>query len=176
MNKKWLKFIKYSILPCMIIIIIIVGYIKQRSMFTVYVPTGAMYPTVKAEDHLIVNKIDNEDNLKRGDIVILKSKELNDTLIKRLIGLPGDDILISDGKVTINGDVLEESYVENNDISYSKSFKVPEGKYFFLGDNRRISSDSRQWKNPYISGEDIIGKAEMIIYPFKDAKSLKTIR
>lgn len=63
MDKKWLKFIKYSIIPCLIIIIIIIGYIKQRSMFTVYVPTGAMYPTVKAE--MIIYPFKDAKSLKK---------------------------------------------------------------------------------------------------------------
>ena len=112
------------------------------------------------------------DNIEHGDILVFYSEELNDTLIKRVIGLPGDKVDIVNGKVTVNGVELEEDYVENND-AFSGSFIVPEGKYFFLGDNRAISYDARKWSNPYIEGKDIQGKAQIKVYPFSDFGSIK---
>ena len=57
-----------------------------------------MVPTLNEGDHLFVTKIYNLDNIERGDILVFESKELNDTLIKRVIGLPGDKVTIVDGK------------------------------------------------------------------------------
>ena len=85
----------------------------------------------------------------------------------RLIGLPGDKIEIKDGIVFVNGDQLEEDYVKNI-YDYDGKFEVPEGKYFFLGDNRPHSNDSRFWKNPYIENRDIKGKVQFRFYPLKD--------
>ena len=84
--------------------------------------------------------------------------------------LPSIDI--EDGVVSVNGEVLQEDYVVNNDHFYGK-FEVPEGKYFFLGDNRPISHDSRKWINPYIDGKYIEAKAQIKVYPFKDFGSIK---
>ncbi|MBE6049405.1 MAG: signal peptidase I [Clostridium sp.] len=171
MNKKYTKFFKEWVLP-IISAVIIALLIKNFLLFKVYIPSTSMVPTLNVGDHLFVSKVYNVNNLKRGDIVVFDSKECDDLLIKRLIGLPGDTIDIHDGKVIVDGETLEEDYVENNDLDYKNSFTVPEGKYFFLGDNRSISFDSRKWNNPYISADDIIAKAQIKIYPFSDFGSL----
>ena len=79
-------------------------------------------------------------------------------MIKRLIGLPGDKVIIKDGVVSVNGETLQENYIGTAD-NYTGEFEVPEGKYFFLGDNRYWSLDSRYWNDPYIDGSEIKGKA-----------------
>lgn len=133
----------------------------------VYIPSSSMVPTLNEGDRLFVTRIYNLENIKRGDILVFKSKELNDILIKRVIGLPGDVVTIVDGKVSVNNEELKEDYVVNVDHNYGE-FKVPEGKYFFLGDNRSLSYDSSKWINPYIDGEDIEAKAQIKIFPFND--------
>ena len=147
--------------------VVIALLIKQFLIFKVYIPSGSMIPTLNEGDQLFVTRVYNLDHLKRGDIVVFDSDELNDVLIKRLIGLPGDKIKITNGTVYVNEEKIDESYVKNND-NYSGEFEVPEGKYFFLGDNRAISYDSRKWNNPYIDGSDIKAKAQIRVYPFSD--------
>lgn len=110
-------------------------------------------------------------NIKRGDIIVFYSDELKETLIKRVIGLPGDHIVIHDGIVNINGNDIKEDYVKNN-ARYNGTFDVPEDKFFFLGDNRPDSWDSRRWKNPYIDKSNIKGKAVFRFYPFSKMGSL----
>lgn len=131
------------------------------------IPSGSMIPTLNINDKLIITKIFDTDNIKRGDILVFYSKEFNERLIKRVIGLPGDNIEIIDGVVKVNGKELQEDYVKENKI-YNGSFQVPSKKYFFLGDNRPVSDDARFWDNPYIDKEDIIGKAKLKYYPIKD--------
>lgn len=147
--------------------VVIALLIKQFLVFKVYIPSGSMIPTLNEGDQLFATRVYNVENLKRGDIVIFDSDELNDVLIKRLIGLPGDKINITNGTVYVNGEKLNEDYVKNND-NYSGEFEVPEGKYFFLGDNRAISYDSRKWNNPYIDKGSIKAKAQIRVYPFSD--------
>lgn len=172
MNNKTINLIKEWIIP--IVIAIILGLcINKFLIYKIYVPTSSMYPTIEEHTHIMTTRIYNLDKLERGDVIVFDSKELNDTLIKRLIGLPGDKISIENGQVTVNGEVLQEDYVKNNDINYEGDFEVPEGKYFFLGDNRSNSKDSRYWKDPYVSGEDIKGKAVFTIYPFKNFGLMK---
>ena len=81
--------------------------------------------------------------------------------------VPGDKVIINNGIVTVNGETLEEDYLGTID-TYNGEFEVPKGKYFFLGDNRYWSLDSRYWENPYIDGSDIKGKAQIKVYPWKD--------
>ncbi|MDS0526955.1 signal peptidase I [Clostridium sp. SHJSY1] len=159
------------IVPILISIVIAL-LIKKYLIFEVEVPTGSMIPTINENDKFLVTKIYNLDNMERGNIIVFYSNEFNELLIKRLIGLPGDDISIVDGRVSINGEELDESYVVNHD-KFNGKFHVPEGKYFFLGDNRPDSNDSRMWKNPYVDGKDIKGKEFIRIYPVRDFGTIK---
>ncbi|NFH68154.1 signal peptidase I [Clostridium botulinum] len=156
-----------------IISAIVIGLLLWKFLiYTVWITSGSMIPTLEVKDRLIATRVHNPENLNRGDIVIFDSDELKEILIKRLIGLPGDHIEIKNGIVSVNGEQLEEDYVENNE-NYDRIFDVPEGEYFFLGDNRANSDDSRYWKNPYIKSEKIQGKAKVKIYPISDFKVYK---
>lgn len=167
----FLVIIKEWVTPILIAILVAI-LIKKYLMFTVYIPSGSMIPTLNIDDRLVVTKVYNPENLERQDIVVFKSEELNEVLIKRLIGLPGDKVSIINGTVFINGEELQEDYVKNND-NFSGEFTVPDGEYFFLGDNRRESKDARQWKNSTIEAEDIIAKAQIKIFPFSDIGWIK---
>ncbi|WP_052447254.1 signal peptidase I [Clostridium polynesiense] len=149
-----------------IIAAIIIAYlINTFLIFKVYIPSESMKPTLNEKDQLFVTKMYNRNKIERGDILVFYSHEIGDLLIKRVIGLPGDKVDIKNGEVSVNGEKLEESYVKYPAQS-TKSFEVPEGKYLFLGDNRANSNDGRMWKNPYIDGKDIKGKAQVRVYPF----------
>lgn len=146
--------------------IILALLINKFIFFQVSVPTKSMYPTIKPDDRIIVTRIYNKEKLKSGDIVVFYSEELGDTLIKRLIGLPGDEIKIDENRnLYINGEKQEEPYVIYNG-GKGGEFKVPEDHYFFMGDNRANSWDSRYWQESFISKDDIKGKARFIVFPF----------
>ncbi|MCB2360198.1 signal peptidase I [Clostridium estertheticum] len=158
--------IKEWLLPILAAIILVV-LINNLLFFQVKVPSGSMYPTIKVGDRILVTKVYNKAKLKSGDIIVFYSNELKERLIKRLIGLPGDEVVVKDkGQVFINGRKIEESYVVYPE-ALDKKFKVPENKYLFFGDNRASSLDARKWENPYIDYKDIQGKAQFITYPFK---------
>lgn len=153
--------------------IILAALINKFVLYKVSVPTESMYPTIKKGDQMFVTKIYNYKNIKRGDILVFYSHELNDLLIKRVVGLPGESVEIKDnGDVYINGTYLAEDYVKNPE-NKSASFKIPEGKYLMLGDNRANSEDARYWNNPYIDAKDIQGKARVRVYPFDRIGFLK---
>ena len=156
--------------------LIISFLINKFLIFKVYIPSESMYPTLKVKDQLFVTKMYSRDSIQRGDILVFFSDEFNELLIKRVIGLPGDDIVVkASGEVLVNGEVLEETYVVQKDETaiFDLEFKVPEDKYFFLGDNRANSLDSRYWSEPYIDFEDIRGEARIIIYPFNRIRIVK---
>ncbi|OOM68530.1 signal peptidase I [Clostridium sp. BL-8] len=170
-DTKMYKFFKEWVVP-IVCALAIAFLLRKFVFFNVYVPTGSMIPTINKNDKVLVTRIMSLNSLKRGDIIVFDSDELGETLVKRLIGLPGDKIDIKNGEVFVNGNKLEDDYVKNKD-KYNGSFEVPEGKYFFLGDNRPISNDARYWKNHYIDGSKIEGKAQFIFYPFNDFGKLK---
>ncbi|MGL4849361.1 MAG: signal peptidase I [Clostridium sp.] len=159
------------ILP-ILIALAIAFLINKFLIFKVKIPSGSMEPTLNVGDRLLVTRVYEPQNLKEGDIVVFYSQELGKVLIKRLIGLPGDTIKIVEGNVYVNGKEIDQSYVKYPMSTYQE-FHVPEGEYFFLGDNRANSYDSRFWKDPYIQAKEIMGKAVFRIYPFDNIGFLK---
>lgn len=167
------KIFKDWILP-IIAAIIIAFIINKLIFFNVTVPTGSMLPTINLGDKILVTRVHNKNNLKHGDIVVFHSDELEEDLIKRLIGLPNDEVEIKeDGSVYINNEKIDESYVVYPGGKAGVTFKVPKDSYFFMGDNRANSSDARYWEKPFIHKKDIMGKARIIISPFSRFGKLK---
>ena len=142
------------------------------------IPSSSMENTLLIEDKVFGNRLSYAfSEPERGDIVIFKFREHGDEeyYIKRLIGLPGDKITIRNSKIYINDSktpldepYLKEKWRKRNNIK--DSFVVPENCYFFLGDNRNNSEDSRYWRNPYISRDDIVAKAICIYWPIANWK------
>lgn len=157
-----------------LIAFVIVFLINKFIFFQVQVPTGSMIPTIQKKDRLFVTKVYDYSSIKRGDILVFISRENNDEwFVKRVVGLPGEHVVIDEnGTVFINGEMLQEDYVENPSPKQA-DFTVPEGKYLMLGDNRAVSDDARYWKNPYIDEKDILGKARITVFPFNRFGSLK---
>lgn len=125
----------------------------------------SMQPNLYAGDFVIVNKLAYKfGEPQRGDIIVFRYPPDPDQTpyIKRVIGLPGDQIHIADGKIYINGMLLTEPYLEVN-TNRGGDWSVGEGSLFVMGDNRNNSSDSRAWG--MVPFENIIGKALVIYWP-----------
>lgn len=134
--------------------------------FIANVPTGSMETTVPAGSSVITSRCYDKGSLKRGDVAVFWSEELNMMLFKRCIGLPGDNIEFDgSGSLYINGELYEEPYVSSYS-TFEGSFNVPEDCYFFCGDNREWSLDARFWENPYVSENQVKGIARVVIFPF----------
>lgn len=165
MEDSLVDFLKGWVLPIVSAIIIAI-VINKTLFFMALVPSSSMYPTLEIGDRILVTKVYNTGTLKRGEVVLFNSKELNSVLVKRLIGLPGDTVEVKeDGSVYVNGVKNNQAYVKNPGGKYG-TYKVPQGSFFFLGDNRTDSYDSRYWAQPYIPSSAILGKAQFILYPF----------
>ena len=117
------------------------------SVQPIFAEGKAMMPSFNNGDKILVDK--NLKDLKRGEVItFLYPKDRTKSYIKRIIGLPGETIEIREGKTYINGQVLDEPYVDETFNQSKPSFpprKVPEYQYFVMGDNRDNSSDSRYW-------------------------------
>ena len=111
----------------------------------------AMLPTFKDGQLIKVKRFDRfeEPDLKRGDVVVfLFPDDPSASYIKRLIGLPGDEVEIREGKVIVNGQELHEPYIDsrfNQSARTQEPIFVKPNYYYVLGDNRDNSSDSRIW-------------------------------
>ncbi len=121
------------------------------------VPTKSMEPTIKAEDIILSDGIAyRKKTIARQEVVLLKDGE--ETVVKRVIGIPGDEVVLSADGVYVNGQLLHEPYVKNVGQESSREYQVPVDCYFVLGDNRENSIDSRSWENPYVEEDRIVGK------------------
>ncbi len=125
---------------------------------------SSMNPTLQDSEYLIVNNLSYYlGEPERGDIIVFHHPTSDLNLIKRVIGLPGDNVVIENGVVTVNGIALDEPYI-SAPPTYRGQWTVPEGEYFVLGDNRNSSSDSHTWS--FLPEENIVGKAIFIYWPF----------
>ena len=103
----------------------------------------------------------------RGDVIFFNNPDREEEIyVKRVIGLPGDTVEIKAGVTYVNGTALEEPYLAETpwEMDFGP-YEVPEGYYFFLGDNRNNSQDSRYLNHTYVAREKILGKAYLIYYP-----------
>lgn len=140
-----------------------------------YVVSGAsMEPTFDNWDYLITDRVSYRlGEPERGDVVIFKlPEEESRTLIKRVVGLPGETITIQGGTITITnqehpeGFTLSEPYLSQENVGaiLPLNTTLKEGEYFVLGDNRRVSADSRVWGA--LPEKDIVGKVLVRLFPF----------
>lgn len=126
----------------------------------------AMGVTLPNGSYILADKQAYQQNgPQRGDIVILESPLSSNSvmLIKRVIGLPGEVVSINQGQVSVNGTRITEPYVSAK-ATYTGEWKIPEGEYFVLGDNRPDSSDSHIWG--FVHRKNIRAKAVWIYFPF----------
>ncbi len=126
-----------------------------------------MLPTLKPGEFLLVNKLAYKlGDFDHGDIVFHYPLNPNEDYIKRVMGIPGDEITVEDGVVSVNGYPLTEDYI-SAPPNYQGTWTVPEGSIFVLGDNRNQSSDSIhggwcRWRT--------VGRALVIYWPLSEAK------
>ena len=139
----------------------------------VRVENVSMQPTLKPGEFLLVNRVAYKlGDPSIGDIIVFHAPGANDTdYIKRVIGLPGDQVRISDGIVYVNNQPLYEPYIAEAP-RYSGTWDVPLGEYFVLGDNRNNSSDSHMWG--FVPREDIVGRALFIYWPLSEITILRS--
>ena len=201
-----------------LIIAIIIALLVRTMIFEPYsIPSGSMKPNFLVGDYLFVSKypygVSNAslplepqvipgrileiNKPKLGEVIVFKSPHNRWTnYIKRLVGLPGDEVQVKEGILYLNGKMVERKeagtftdtdgrvikrYIETlpNGVSYyvlddtpycrldnTEVYKVPEGHYFFMGDNRDHSIDSRVKDTPigFVPYEKLIGRAEMVIF------------
>ena len=131
------------------------------------VPSSSMEKTIMAHDRIIGSRLSYHfSEPERGDIIIFKNPDNEDVLyIKRLIGLPGETVEVYDNSVFVDGKKLYEPYLEVPTLGEFGPYKVPEGCYFMMGDNRNDSADSRYWTHTYLTREGIVGKALFRYWP-----------
>ncbi|MCB0990780.1 MAG: signal peptidase I [Acidimicrobiales bacterium] len=135
-----------------------------------FIPSSSMEQTLQINDRVLVNKIAYQyGDISRGDVIVFHRPPAaapsdTDEFIKRVIGLPGDTLEGIDGVVYVNGEAIDEPYIDPGDLTYNLPVTVvPEGHLWVMGDNRNNSQDSRYF-GP-ISQDLVVGKAFLIVWP-----------
>ena len=159
-----------------IIAIIVIAVIRMFLFVSFSVDGLSMDPTLEDGDRVVVNKfIYDLADVEQDDVIVFNSNE-DSAYVKRVIGVPGDNVEMVDRTVYLNGEPLQEDYVTHQGESYMDNFtlsdmgvedgKIPEGHYLVLGDNRPISRDSRDFG--LITEDAIIGEVQLRFWPLNE--------
>jgi len=175
-------------LPRIFVIALALALIIQAFIVqSFYIPSSSMQPTLERDDCVVVPKfaygirVPFFDSLaiswgapERGRVVVFHrdddpTTEINEgqvALVKRVIGVAGDEVSIEGHDVFVNGERIAEPYARwSNDTLHQKiSFTVPSGRVFLLGDNRDASYDSRFWNQPFVPLSKIVGPASAVYW------------
>lgn len=159
-----------TIIGAVVLALLIMTFVGRA--FTVDGPS--MLPTLHSGERLLVDKLTYRfRDPVRGEIVVFRyPSDPSHFFIKRVIGLPGDQITIASGQVYVNGRRLAESYVNSLTLGGRSSYEVPPDSYFVLGDNRNNSQDSRSPYVGYVPRSHIVGRALLRYWPLDRADLL----
>jgi signal peptidase I len=165
--KHFLKYIVIDILLAALISFFLINYVVSAYK----IEGDSMKPLLRNQERVLISKLaTRKGNLYRFDIVVLyKPDEPDKSLVKRIIGLPGEIIEIRAGDVFINDKPLKQAFSSDNPQALKspddmKALLIPRGMFFVMGDNRQISLDSRQF-GP-VPQKYIFGKAFFRYWPF----------
>lgn len=181
-GKMYLKKFKRELLRMFALYVILMAefvFIFRTVFMLTLVPTGSMDSTIEEGNMVFATRYDiSEEEIERYDILIFippdNSDNLDVTYIKRVIGLPGETIEVKDGKVYADGVELDNSFVKTPmNRKGDGTYIVPEGCYFFMGDNRNQSRDSRFWTEKYVPSNNIVAKAKCVLFPFRNIQYKK---
>src|SRR5580658_4649711 len=157
-----------------LVAVLLAGLVRAFAFQPFWIPSPSMVPTLGVYDRILVQKaFFSWHDIREGDIVVFSHPPLDHCggsqegdLVKRVIALPGQTIYSSGNHIYVNGRLLAEPYLPENDplglpiASRQHPYRVPAGEFYMLGDNRGISCDSRYW-GP-IKGSSMIGKVVLV--------------
>jgi len=153
-----------TIVPAVVIALLINLFLAQATR----VYGQSMEPNLHTDQRLVVEKLSYRFHApRRGDVVVLKTNEnAEDLLIKRVIALPGETVEIKNGRVYVDGTLLEEVYLSQQTRGRYGPTYIPPLHIFVLGDNRGASNDSRSFGSIHI--KHIIGRAWVSYWPVEE--------
>ncbi len=154
-----------------VLVLTVLLFLGARLLVQNYRVDGpSMMPTLYNHEYILVDKaLYYVASPHRGDVIVFAfPRDTTQDYVKRVIGVPGDTVSVAqDGSVTVNGDPIQEPYVNDLLNPYlAQTWHLGKNQYFVLGDNRGNSSDSRDW-GP-VPRNDIIGKASLVYWPLPD--------
>ena len=150
----------------------VIALVIRQFLFTPVVVSGqSMQPTFENDNKIVISKVYKID---RFDMIVFHAPDSEDNFIKRVIGLPGDVVVMKNDKLYINDVEYVEDYVQENKaeifegqkLTQDFTVEVPEGYLYVLGDNRRNSTDSRIIG--FIDKKSVVGSVKFRFYPFRE--------
>jgi len=161
----FLSFIKDVLETLILAVLLFVGV--NTVVARIRVDGESMEPTMASGEYVMVNRLSYRFGTpQRGDIIVFHfPRDPKEEYIKRVIGLPGDEVEVRNGQVYINGQPLSEPYLKVK-MDYIGSWRIPAGQLFVLGDNRNNSSDSHDWGT--VPMDYVVGKAALVYWPPTD--------
>ena len=162
-GKSFLREAAETVIPAIVIALLIHVFLAQATR----VYGQSMEPNLHTDMRLVVEKLSYRLHTpQRGDVVVLRVRPEDELLIKRVIGLPGDEVAIHDGQVYVNGQALNEPYLNQETRGNLAPRVVPPLHVFVMGDNRRASNDSRSFGPVHL--DNLLGKAWFSYWPPQD--------
>ena len=179
-KQHWLR----DILTTLGLSVLLASGLKLFVLEARYIPSGSMRPNLEVGDRLLVDKLSHRFVMpKRGDLFIfspppiLQKQGYQDALIKRVVGLPGEQVELKSGQIWIDGRSLPEPYLSKKGLTQitdcpisgvkspylDQTRRIPDKHYLVLGDNRQSSSDSRCWG--VVGQESLVGRAFLRFWP-----------
>ncbi|GAC1399751.1 MAG: hypothetical protein NVSMB52_13320 [Chloroflexota bacterium] len=157
-----------SLTLMVLIVLLLIGCVTSTSASTLqsFTMLGvSMMPTLHDGQQLKIDATAYRHHLPaRGDIVLFRgvaARQPGYHFVKRIIGIPGDIVSVSNGTTFVNGWQIREPYVHHRAGYVFRSRRVPPHSYFVLGDNRHNSSDSSNWPSPWLQFKDITGRVKL---------------
>ena len=147
-RRKRFKGLTEFLVTILVAFVLVFGFVRPFIVEAYKIPSESMVPTLEVGDRVLANKfIYRFSAPERGDIIVFESvdEQNDDTLIKRVVGVEGDEIRVQSGLLFVNGEAQEEPYLnaEGPSTAFYGPTTVPEGSVFVMGDNRGNSADSR---------------------------------
>lgn len=161
-----MKFLRNSYRSLLIVVTAVAAALAVNHFIfsTVRIVGNSMQPTLEKNEWVLVSRLPFEPAY--GDIVIFKKKDVSsETLVKRIIGIPGDTVEIKNGIIYINGEKKENDFSLISDEYNMDQITVDSDGYFVMGDNRAESKDSRKWEEPFVNSAEIKGKVIILLFP-----------
>ena len=148
-----------DILISLVIIVIMINFIA----IPVRVDGTSMYPNLHDGDFGFSGIFTKWFGIDRFDVVVIDSPKTSSRIVKRVIGLPGETIEYKDNQLYIDGVEYDEPYLDESAITEDFSVTLADDEYFMIGDNRRVSRDSRYY-GPF-TAEDVMAKGVLVLWP-----------
>jgi len=150
-----------------ILLALVLFFIINSLTARVRVDGPSMEPSYYHNNRIVVLKVAYTfGDIQRGDVIVFPAPPNPDEdYIKRVIGLPGDEVMVTNGAVYVNNQQLDEPYINGPPINSMRPVTVPEDMVFVMGDNRNNSSDSRSWGT--VPLDNIMGKALFVYWPIE---------